>query len=241
MCFHLSNTKTKKQNEKRFDASFVAPEEYEQYFHFAGYENKNMWIIKQNEYDEIHPASWGLLPEYLNPNKRNEFLRKYKTYNATSERIISGSGIASKFIMEQRCLILIDGFFEPHYAGGKSIPHYIKYKDHSLFAFGGVYTQLENDTYTTTIITREANEFFSSIHNKKKKGTFRMPLVLERETEVDWLSDDLFEGDVNELLNSFTKNEFEAYPVSKNIEKGNVNYPEILSKVEYSELNNRLF
>ncbi|CAL2094514.1 SOS response-associated peptidase [Tenacibaculum sp. 190524A02b] len=241
MCFHISNTKSAKQNEERFEASFIASEIYEPTYHFTGFENRYMYIIKQDEYDDIQPAYWGLLPEYAKISERKKFLGKYKTYNATAERILKRESMAAKSIMDQRCLILVDGFIEPHYVSGVSIPHYIKYKDHSLFAFAGVYTELDDGLYTATIITTKANDYFASVHNKKKNGSFRMPLVLDQYNEIDWLSGDLNEGDVDELLFSFTKKEFEDYPVSKKVEKGNVNYPEILERVDYSELNNSLF
>ncbi|SFZ94422.1 Putative SOS response-associated peptidase YedK [Flaviramulus basaltis] len=238
MCFHTSNTKTAKENERRFDASFNIPEVFDPYYHFAGYEKRNFYIIKQNEFDNIEPAYWGLMPENLNINERTKYLSEYHTYNARAENIFK-SRLYNQFAMNQRCIILSDGFYEPHKVDGSSIPQYCKYKDHGLFAFAGLYSELDDDVYTATIITTIANPFFEKIHNVKKQGTFRMPLVLADYDEVEWLNSDLRQGDIEELLFSFTPKEFEAYPVSQDINYGNryTNRPDIINKVDYNELN----
>ena len=236
MCFHVSNTKSAKQNEERFDATFDTPEVYEPYYHLAGYDKRNIYIIKQDEYYDIVPAYWKLLPEYWNISERLKF--KGATWNARAESIFETSSYKD-VIKDQRCLILADGFYEPHKAGGKSIPHYIRYKDKGLFAFAGVYTELYDGLYTCSIVTVEANTFFSSIHNVKKKGTYRMPLVLDEKDEIEWINPDLKEGDIRELLYTFTSKEFEAYPVSIDINYGDrkKNRPDILNPVHYDELN----
>lgn len=215
MCFTKSNTKSAEENENRFNASFITPEIYQPYYARSGYSNDYLYIIKQGEKEIINPAYWGLLPEHLTIDKRIEYLTQRKTYNARSESIISRRNNASNFIRTQRCIILSDGIFEPHDRPDISYPHYIKYEDHSLFAMAGVYSELDDGLYTTTIITREANPYFAKIHNRLKEGTFRMPLILNKENESDWLSGWLNMKDITELMNSFTTKRFVDYPVRK--------------------------
>lgn len=215
MCFTKSNTKSAEENERRFKASFIAQEVYQPYYARSGYSTDYLYIIKQNESEMIQPAYWGLLPENITIDKRQEYLSKYRTYNARVDKILNNQNRASNFIKSQRCIILADGIFEPHYRSDISYPHYIKHHDHILFALAGVYTELDDGLYTTTIITREANPYFTEIHNKKKQGTFRMPLILNQEDESNWLSNDLKTCDINELLNSFTTKKFVDYPVRK--------------------------
>lgn len=236
MCFHTSNTKTAKENEKRFDATFDNPEVYNPYYHLAGYDKRFIYIIKQDEYYDIVPSYWGLMPEYMNISQRNNWRRS--TWNARAETIFE-SNLYGMPIREQRCLILADGFYEPHKVKDKSIPHYIRYKDKGLFAFAGIYTELDDGLYTCSIVTVEANDYFSKIHNVKKQGTYRMPLVLDEKDEVEWINPDLREGDVRELLYSFSSKDFEAYPVSIDVNYGNrdKNRPDIIEPVFYEELN----
>ncbi|CAL2056018.1 SOS response-associated peptidase [Tenacibaculum sp. 190524A05c] len=215
MCFTKSNTKSAEENERRFNASFIAPEIYQPYYARSGYSTDYLYIIKQNEKETINPAYWGLLPEHLTIDKRSEYLRQYKTYNARVDKILNKQNRAAHFIKSQRCIILADGIYEPHDRHDISYPHYIKHEDHSLFALAGVYTELDDGLYTTTILTREANPYFAKIHNRKKEGTYRMPLILNQENESDWLSGNLNMNDVTELMNSFTIKKFVDYPVRK--------------------------
>jgi len=237
MCFHLSNTKPAQRLEKHFKANFKTTQNFEPYYHRAAYEDKVLYIIKQSEQKRICPAFWGIMPEHLQMNNRHLFLSKNYTYNARVERLFT-STLYQQFIKQQRCLIIADGFFEPHKILDRSIPYYFKYQDHSPFAFAGIYSELIDGSYTATIITTVANSFFSNIHNVKKQGTFRMPLVLDPAAEDKWLNTNLDESSVKRLTSYFTLKTFEAYPVSRDINKGNINtdHAKILDKVNYPEL-----
>jgi putative SOS response-associated peptidase YedK len=60
--------------------------------------------------------------------------------------------------------------------------------DGEPFALGGLFSHWTDKTSgdmlsTFTILTMDANEQMAEIHNTKK----RMPLILRRDTEMDWL------------------------------------------------------
>lgn len=245
MCFHISNTKKKPEVlENRFDAVFEYPEAYDPYYHFNGWETKNLYIITQDRPDIIQFSSWGLLPTNYDLSKRKDFLIRTNTLNATRERLFE-SNLYSQFINEQKCLIIADGLYEPHKVANVkgSFPYYFKHQDHSLFAFAGVYSVIDdhsiNPLYSASIITTEANPLFKEIHNSpNKKGSYRMPLILDKDDEYDWLwstKDD----DIKTLLHSFNKREMVAYPVSKDLFSNKIdsNRPDILNRIEYDVLN----
>ena len=74
----------------------------------------------------------------------------------------------------------------------------------------GIYTELDDNVFTVSLITTLANDYFKKIHNKKNNlGEYRMPLVLDASDECDWLDTNLQIEQVNELLSSFTNKEFE--------------------------------
>ena len=116
-------------------------------------------------------------------------------------------------VAEKRCLILADGFFEPHHENGQAIPYFCSqpskaYPEGDLFLFAGLYTELNDNTLTTTILTTEANPFFMEVHNKGK----RMPLILDNMLLEDWLDDGLNTQSINELMaTGFTNNSFKAH------------------------------
>ncbi|CAM1355825.1 SOS response-associated peptidase [Tenacibaculum halocynthiae] len=240
MCYHISNTKkVPRKLEDRFNATFEYPEAYESYYHFNGWETKNLYIIRQEDPETIDFASWGLLPSYYDLSKRSEFLRKTNTLNATRERLFE-SQLYSQFINWQRCLIIADGLYEPHKDPGVkgSIPYYFQMENHQLFAFAGVYSVIDdgiNPLYSASLITTEANPLFKKIHNSpNSKGSYRMPLILDQSDEYEWLHCDDNQDTIKTLLHTFTKNEIEAFSVSQDIFKRvDSNRSDILQPVSY--------
>tara|TARA_R110001592_G_scaffold119760_4_gene323204 strand:+ start:21014 stop:21253 length:240 start_codon:yes stop_codon:yes gene_type:complete len=78
---------------------------------------------------------------------------------------------------------------------------------------------------------------FKEIHNKL--GSYRMPLILDTLNYWDWLNE-AEEKNIKELLNTFTKQELVAYPVSQNLfsNRINTNIPSIIKEVPFQ---NKLF
>jgi putative SOS response-associated peptidase YedK len=242
MCYHTSLTKQENQISAVFDAVYNDPNSYEPYYHFNGWENKNLSIIKQDDETIIDLATWGVLPSNFDLSKRTQFLAKTNTLNATKERLFD-SNLYSQFIQFQKCIIIADGFFEPHTAHGtnEKIPFYFKEKNNNLFAFAGMYSIIDDNVstpiYAASIITTEANPFFKKIHNKpNKKGSYRMPLILDPKDYWDWLHTSN-EDEIKTLLHTFTKQEITAYPVSKDLFKTsvNTNNSKILKEIPFNK------
>ncbi|CAL2104494.1 Abasic site processing protein [Tenacibaculum sp. 190130A14a] len=243
MCYHISNRRREERAlQDRFDATFEHPKVYQPYHHFNGWESKNLYIIRQEDPESIDFASWGLLPTGYDLSLRSEFLRITNTLNATRERLFE-SQLFNQFIHWQRCLIIADGFYEPHKDPDikGSVPFYFQLKNKELFALAGVYSVIDdgiNPLYSASIITTEANPLFKKIHNSpNSKGSYRMPLILNPSDEYDWLHSNNDEAIINTLLHTFTKSEFETYPVSQDIFKRvDSNRPDITNRVDYPEL-----
>ncbi len=198
MCFHASNTKTAVQVEQFYPATFTDKSAYIPNIHFSGFEYPKMPVITHQEQDKIQLYNWGLIPNWSADNK----IRQH-TLNARFETLQEKQSF--KNIMTNRCLILADGFYEWKWldAKGKSKEqYYITLPDKGLFAFAGLYdTWFDTETKTTlntfTIVTTTANQFMAEIHNHGK----RMPLILNREQERNWLDKQkAFYPDSNVLL-----------------------------------------
>jgi putative SOS response-associated peptidase YedK len=242
MCYHTSLTKEEIQITNSFDAVYNVPFSYEPYYHFNGWENKHLSIIKQDDETIIDLATWGVLPTNFDLSRRTQFLAKTNTLNATRERLFD-SNLYSQFLQFQKCIIIADGFFEPHtiQATNEKIPYYFKEKNNNLFAFAGIYSVIDDHIstpiYSASIITTEANPFFKIIHNKpNKQGSYRMPLILDPSDYWDWLHTSS-EDEIKTLLYTFTKQELTAYPISKDLFKTSIdtNKPKILEQVEYQK------
>lgn len=99
---------------------------------------------------------------------------------------------------------------------GPAIPYYCYLEDRKLFSFAGIYNTFDRDYWTVSLVTREANDFFAEIHNKKK----RMPLVLDPNFEGEWLDPDLNDNGIEEVLaTSFMREPFKAHPVTRKLYK----------------------
>jgi len=234
MCYSTALRKKREEIEKRIynlvPEEMELPNEFEPYFRLNGFTHGNLYIIKMDEQNKIHPAAWGLVPHWAAHNPV-EFWKKSNTLNARSETIFEKASFKNS-AEEGRCLILSDGFFEPHHENGVVIPHFCyqptsAYPEGDLFLFAGLFSELNDGKLSATILTTEANDFFTEVHNKAK----RMPLVLDKDLYEDWLDDGTNQQQLNELMaTGFTRNEFKAHPVSRDFYKKGIdtNLPYII-------------
>jgi putative SOS response-associated peptidase YedK len=230
MCYHISLTKTQEQIEDRFDVQFEDYGVYKPFYHLNGFSKDLCYIIPQEESHLIDGATWGLKPtDYFENDSFN-----LNTLNAKSETVFN-SPLYREPVLSRRCLVIADGFFESKHVNKNKYPHYIFLKDKALFAFAGIYNYHDDGVLSCSILTMPANDFMEDIHNSAK----RMPIILDPQFENTWLDESLTEDAVKDLIKvSFTKEELQAYPVSKDLNKRNVdsNNSFILSLVEYPEL-----
>lgn len=226
MCYSTALRKQKEEIEKnlrdKLNATFVVDSAYEPYFHLNGFTHKNLYIIKMDNPQSIYPASWGLVPDWAK-SELASFRKKSNTLNARGESIFNKKSYKES-ARNKRCLILADGFYEPHHVNGIPTPYFCYqpnevYPKGDLFLFAGLYNELDHKHYSATILTVEANDFFEEVHNKKK----RMPLVLDEQYHKDWLDDSMSEPMINEIIaTGFTQEKFNAYPVSRDLYKKNI-------------------
>jgi len=217
MCYKTALQKKADELALKNPLKLKYPKEYTPYYHNDAFTNPTLYIIPQDDKDFVVPSIWGLAPNFVINSEKldpSEYIKKYKTYNARGEEMFEKRSYKESAESE-RCLILADGFYEPHHYKGKSQPFFCYLDNRKLFAFAGIYTKLEEDSYTVSLVTTEANDLFAKIHNNKK----RMPLVLDEQFHSDWLSD-LNQKQVLELVDSgFTNEEFKYHPVTNEIYK----------------------
>lgn len=242
MCY---STALRKEREKietelrnQINVKFDAQSTYQPYFHLNGFTHGNLQIIKMDQPDIITDASWGLIPDWATHNPE-VFRKKSNTLNARSESIFEKPSYRDS-AENKRCLILADGFFEPHHENGKAIPYFCYQPSKSnpkgdVFLFAGLYNEVDNKSLSATILTTEANDFFMEVHNKGK----RMPLVLDSHYFEDWLDEGMSVQQINELMaTGISKKQFSAHPVSSDFYKKGIdtNRPYIIEEVQKNTL-----
>jgi putative SOS response-associated peptidase YedK len=104
-------------------------------FYISGFGSPNLLVITAESPNEIDVMKWGLVPSFISDSvKAKEYADN--TLNAKSETIFEKVSFKNS-IMQQRCLVLVSGFFEWRSEGGIKYPYYIKLKDQDIISFGG--------------------------------------------------------------------------------------------------------
>ena len=215
MCFYYCLTK--KNPSKLIENKIVKEEQlslFNDTFLVNGFDNPAMPVITDDKPEEIQFFHWGLIPTWVKDNETAESIRN-NTLNAKAETIFEKASFKHS-IIKKRCLILCSGFFEWQKIKGKKYPYYISLKDDEVFVFGGIWSSwADKETgeimNTYSIITVEANEFVSHIHNTKK----RMPLILEPEDALKWISNTLSEKEIRYMMKPFDSSRMKAHTVLK--------------------------
>lgn len=184
MCFFSQISKNAVELQHRFNAKFEEGASFKPLAYNAFQFPKTPVITNQNP-GLIQMFQWGLIPHWA----KNDEIKK-NTLNARVETIHEKPSF--KYAIQNRCLIIADGFFEWQWLdpkGKQKQKYLITLSDNQLFVFAGLYNTWADPTSgeminTYTILTTAANELMSNIHNSKK----RMPIILNSDDESQWLS-----------------------------------------------------
>lgn len=183
---------------------------------------------------ELDFHSWGFIQPTKFDDKDSAEI-KFMTANAKAETIFEKK-LYSKAILERRCIIFIDGFYEWRHEFGKKYPHFIYPKNDSAFFIGGIWNEFKNSEtgeikQTVSMITTEANPMMAIIHNSKK----RMPLIFNPENALDWISCSLSQNEIIEMMKPYDENNMSFHTVGKKI---NSSLKESIQEIKYADLNN---
>lgn len=185
MCFFSRQTKKAVELENRFKAKLLHADSFTPTDRFNGFTHPKTPVITHKEQEIIQPLQWGLIPHWA----KDDSIKKY-TLNARIETLSEKPSFRNA--VNNRCLIITDGYYEWQWLdpkGKKKQPYLITLPNNEAFAFAGLWSEWMDKTSgeiikSYSIVTTEANEQMSKIHNSKK----RMPVVLDRNNENDWLN-----------------------------------------------------
>lgn len=243
MCYHKSLTKTIDYLADYYSSSYgeVMKEVYTKRYHENGFDYHVSPIITASKPNELQPFKWGFVPWWAKTEADGLRMRT-QTLNCISEEMYDKPSFKDAAKNNQRCLIPCTGFYEWRWMdekGKSKVPYHITLKDQELFSIAGLYSRWKNkDTeqyyFSYTVLTTTANPLMSKIHNSKK----RMPVLLPREFEKDWLNPNLTKEDVLALCQPLDDGRMSAYTISKRITtKGiDTNIPEVSAPQSYTEV-----
>jgi putative SOS response-associated peptidase YedK len=237
MCFHNSIAKTAKQLQVRYKAAFDQDNLFEPVYHGNGFDFLKWPVITSDKPQNIQLYNWGLIPHWIKSQQQASEI-KLNTLNAKSETAFEKPSFRLA-IKENRCIVPSTGFFEWRSYKGKKYPYYISLKSEEIFSMACITDLWINKETgeifnTFSILTTTANSLLATIHNSKQ----RMPVILSKEKENDWLNKDLAKEDVLSLCSPFDEELLKAHTTSKLItsRKENSNVPEVVEEIIYPEL-----
>ena len=107
-------------------------------------------------------------------------------------------------------------------------PYRFQLKTGEPFAFAGLWEVNEDEDgqeiETFAIITTEPNKLVEQVHN-------RMPVILPKEKEKEWLESDMRVDKLLSLLNPYPANQMKMYEISTRVNRTSEDMPEIIKPV----------
>ncbi len=172
---------------------------------------------------ELVRLRWGLVPFWSKgPDSR------YSMINARAETVASKPAYRAAFA-KRRCLIPADAFYEWQPGSDGKQPYAIRREDRAPFAMAGLWEHWVGEDGagidSCTIIVTEANALLAPIHD-------RMPVILDPSDYGTWLSIDAEEQKaLQRMLVPADPSGWEAYPISRAVNKPTNDAPELLAPV----------
>lgn len=151
-------------------------------------------------------ATWGFLPRWMEDKSKAQM-------NARGETIAKKPMFMSAF-RDERCLVLLDGFYEWDRSVKPSQPYFFHRKDDSGFAAAGIWTTRDKDDgnqeLTYAVITTGPNKEMEPIHD-------RMPVILNERDFEAWLNPKTDLETLNKLLVPCPDDYLVAHRVSRRV------------------------
>lgn len=173
----------------------------------------------------LQSLHWGLIPHWAKDKKI-----AYKLFNARAETAHEKPSFREAFV-RRRALVPVNGWYEWLRQDGDKQPYWHARQDNKLIWLAGLWESWTDITSgesirSFTILTREACGEAARIHN-------RMPVVMGANDYANWLSNDLCDKKaVRELMDSQPEMALAVYPVSKAMNKPQLNDPSCIQAVQ---------
>lgn len=160
----------------------VIPETLFRSFNAAPTQSLPVIVERPETGREVAALRWGLVPRWSKPGEA----KPVAPFNARAESVASKPMFRNLF-KKKRCLVPVNGYYEWKTVGGKKQPYLFTLPDEPMFSLAGLYddtTDREDERApwgSYTVITTTPNEFTGEFHS-------RMPVIIAREDEEEWLS-----------------------------------------------------
>ncbi len=168
-------------------------------------------------------VQWQLIPPFAKEAKS-----KYAMFN-TRDDSFDKKPFWRGLLRRSRCIFPANNFFEWEKRNGEKIPYKIELADGSLMGIGGIYSVWHDPEgqkiYSASMITVPANALVQRIHN-------RMPLILPRRAERDWLHPEWADfAHLRKLIQPLPPEQMRMTRVSRKVNQIRNDGPEIIAPI----------
>lgn len=214
------------------------------YHAISGFAHPHLLVFTNDEPYTPQVMQWGLIPSWAKDISVAGTIMN-QTLNARAETMFEKPSFKQS-ALKKRCLVYLDAFYEHHHFNKKVYPFHIAMKDGSPMVMAGLWDEwLDKETgemiRTVSIVTTKAIGIMEKIHNNPKLTEGRVPVILLKSNQNEWLKKIHGEHDITSLMNlchpiSDDLLSFYTVPKLKGKESpGNVLEAEI--EFRYTELN----
>jgi putative SOS response-associated peptidase YedK len=167
---------------------------------------------------------WGLIPSWAKDASIGNRL-----INARAETVAEKPAFKNA-LKHRRCLVPASGFYEWQKLDRRKQPYCIRMRDRRPIAFAGLWERWKGPddvaVESCTLITTEANELVSPIHN-------RMPVIIQPADHGLWLSPEMPDRErLAPLLRPYSANEMEAFPIGNSVNNPSIDNASILDVLD---------
>jgi len=182
-------------------------------------------LVSQTAPRRLQWMIWGFTPSPRSDDENKRAL----LINARSETIDRLPTFKTSF-QQNRCVILVDGFYEWKRAANlKPQPYFFSMKNHGAFAVAGLQlSDAKNKSAGFVVITTEANSLMHPVHD-------RMPVIFTPASTQMWLESNTQPDALTAILQPFPSNEMITNPVSDRVNRASREGPELIEPVQIIE------
>jgi putative SOS response-associated peptidase YedK len=219
MCGRFTVATDPAELSERFDV--VLPDDWAPSYNVAPTQPVLGVVRGRDDVRELRELRFGLVPHWAKDTKGS-----FSLINARAETVRSRSAFRS-LLERRRALIVADGFYEWRTdPDGRKRPVRYTLAGGEPFAFAGLWASWRDPETrawldSCTIITTTANGLVAPVHD-------RMPVILPREREADWLDPSLGPGEVDALLVPYPADAMDAADASMLVNSPKNDGPELL-------------
>lgn len=212
-------------------------------FHVSGFAHPKLLVFTNEQPFTPREFTWGLIPHWTKSAEEAKKIWNH-TLNARGETLFEKPAFRSS-AHSKRCLIYLDAFYEHHHHQKQTFPFRIAMRNGDPMVVAGLWDEWVDKKsgeilYSVSIVTTTGNPLMSKIHNNPKAEGPRMPVILTKELQDQWLLPITTTEDkskVEALIRPMDQEFLEAHSVSKLLGKqAAANTKEVEREVRYPEL-----